>query len=145
MGSSLFPDGLVDETLRTLALLFPQSEFSGLHPRRSDRHKRKWFLSLRGDDEPRSPDARLALCGNLQAEQRQIESFKFWRDRLVILKQAYDDATPRSLAHWWRDRRDGVQWYNFWVAILVLAITVLLGIIQCIEGALQIYQAYGPR
>ncbi|KAK0725072.1 hypothetical protein B0H67DRAFT_482567 [Lasiosphaeris hirsuta] len=124
---SLFPDGLVDETLRTLALLFPQSEFS--------KQKTRHHCTV---------DPRLTLCGNLQAEDRQIERFRFWRDRLVILKQAYDDATPRTLSQWWCDRRNGVQWYTFWVAILVLLITTFLGLMQCIEGALQVYRAYVP-
>ncbi|OTB05095.1 hypothetical protein M426DRAFT_73035 [Hypoxylon sp. CI-4A] len=114
---SLFPEGLVDETLRTLALLFPQ---------------------------PCTVDPRIALCGNLQAEDRQIERFSFWRDRLIVLKQTYDDATPATLSQWWHDRRNGERWYTFWVAILVLIITTTLGVIQCIESGLQVYKAYFP-
>lgn len=146
--NSLFPDGLVDETLRTLALLFPQSEFSRRRGHRRFRgrgRKQKWFSNLREKTrEHCTVDARLTLCGNLQAEDRQIEHFRFWRDRLVILKQAYDDATPRTLSQWWCDRRNGVQWYTFWVAILVLLITTFLGLMQCIESALQVYKAYVP-
>jgi hypothetical protein len=136
----MFPDGFVDETLRTLALLFPQSEFS----RHRSRSKHKWFTQLCMAREHAIIDPRLILCGNLPIEHRQIERFSFWRDRLVILKQAYDDSTPRTLSQWWQDRRNGVQWYTFWVAILVLATTVFLGIVQCIESALQVYKAYYP-
>lgn len=89
-------------------------------------------------------DRRLIKCGTLDAKSRQIEQFRFWRDRLVILKQAYDDATPRTFSQWWHDRRNGVQWYTFWVAILVLVLTVVFGVIQCIEGGLQVYKAYHP-
>ncbi|KAK7978480.1 hypothetical protein PG996_004527 [Apiospora saccharicola] len=87
---AIFPDGLVDETLRTLALLFPEAQFG------------------------------------------------------LILKQAYDDATPRTISQWWHDRRNGVQWYTFWVAILVLILTTLLGLVQCVESALQVYKAFVP-
>ncbi|KAI0414890.1 hypothetical protein F5X98DRAFT_235656 [Xylaria grammica] len=140
--NTLYPDGLVDETLRTLALLFPQSEFSS--PIRGNKTKREWFQKLCQESSPCLIDPRVALCGNLRAEDRQIEQFMFWRDRLIILKQVYDDATPRTMQQWWHDRRNGERWFTFWVAVLVLVITITLGLIQCIESALQVYKAYYP-
>ncbi|KAI0140369.1 hypothetical protein BJ166DRAFT_473213 [Pestalotiopsis sp. NC0098] len=138
---SMFPDGLANETLRTLALLFPQSEFRTANSRILG-SKPKWFRKVRQDHSDIVIDPRLILCGNLKAEDRQIESFHFWRDRLVILKQAYDDATPQTVSQWWHDRRNGVQWYTFWVAIVVLAITTFLGVVQCVEGGLQAYNSF---
>jgi hypothetical protein len=118
-------------TLQTLALLFP----------RSDKHTLEWFnrlpCSLRLDKE-------VVKCGRLRADDRQIENFKFWHDRLIILKQIFDQSRPSTLSQWWCDRRNGVQWYTFWVAILVLTLTVFFGIIQSVEGALQVYKAYHP-
>jgi hypothetical protein len=140
--SSIFPPGLVDETLRTLALLFPQSEFTKRQGHGLGGSKRKWLDALASIQQPCTIDPRLVLCGSLQTEDRQIERFYFWRDRLIILKQAYDEATPKTLLQWWFDRRNGVQWYTFWVAIVVLIITTFLGIVQCIESALQIYLSY---
>jgi len=64
----------------------------------------------------------------------------FWRDWLVILKQTFDDATPKTLSQWWHDRR--MQWYTFWVAILVFLITTFLGVVQAVEGALQVYKSF---
>ncbi|KAI0383474.1 hypothetical protein F5Y04DRAFT_250313 [Hypomontagnella monticulosa] len=139
---SLFPDGFVDETLRTLALFFPQSEFS--LRRRSRSTKRTWLQKLCSDATPFCVDTRIALCGNLRAEDRQIERFAFWRDRIIILRQVYDDTTPRTLSQWWHDRRNGERWYTFWIAILVLIITTTLGVIQCVESGLQVYKAYYP-
>ncbi|KAI8623953.1 hypothetical protein F5Y19DRAFT_491732 [Xylariaceae sp. FL1651] len=139
--NSLFPDGLVDETFRTLALLFPQSEFG---PSRGSNKKRGWFQKLCSKSSPCPIDHRAILCGNLRAEDRQIERFKFWRDRLIILKQVYDDATPKTIQQWWYDKRSGERWFTFWVAILILMITTTLGSIQCIESALQVYKAYYP-
>ena len=129
--SVLFPPGLMEETLRTLALLFPQS----------DKDTAKWFKKL-----PHSPhiDRQLVKCGHLRADDRQIENFKFWHDRLVILKEVFDESRPRTLSQWWCDRRNGVQWYTFWVAILVLFLTIFFGIVQSLEGALQVYKAYHP-
>lgn len=141
LARSLLPDGLAEETLRTLALLFPQSKFKG-----SSRwsKERQWFNNLAADFRPCSVDPRLIMCGNLRTEMRQLEHFTYWRDRLVILKQAYDDATPRTLFQWWHDRRSGERWYTFWVAVLVLLITTTLGFVQCVESALQVYIAYHP-
>lgn len=83
-------------------------------------------------------------CGHLKASDRQIEIFTFWHDRLVILKQIFDEAEPSTISEWWYDRRKGVQWYIFWVAAMVLALTVFFGAVQCVEGGLQVYKAYYP-
>ncbi|KAI0474843.1 hypothetical protein F4859DRAFT_80822 [Xylaria cf. heliscus] len=140
--NTLFPDGLVDETLRTLALLFPQSEFGS--STRNSNNKSAWFQKLCLASSPCLIDSRVVKGGNLRAEERQIERFRFWRDRLIILKQIYDDATPKTIRQWWHDRRNGERWFTFWVAALVLMITIMLGLVQCIESALQVYKAYYP-
>ncbi|KAL1961549.1 hypothetical protein VTN77DRAFT_1611 [Rasamsonia byssochlamydoides] len=130
---SLFPDGFMDETLRTLALLFTQSE----------KPTRKWFQSL-SPSQMTVIDPRLFRCGQLRTDDRQIKNFRFWHDRLVMLKQVYDEARPSNVSQWWYDRRNGVQWYTFWVAFAVLILTIFFGIVQSVEGALQVYKAYHP-
>ena len=86
----------------------------------------------------------LVKCGHLRLDDRQIETYHFYHDRLVILKQAYDQSRPAILKQWWHDRRNGVQWYTFWVAVVVLFLTIFFGIVQSIEGALQVYKAFHP-
>ncbi|KAJ2895773.1 hypothetical protein MKZ38_006166 [Zalerion maritima] len=125
----ILPPGLAEETMQTLTLLFPSS----------DRKIRKWFLKL---PEASSLDRRVVQCGRLKADHRKIDRFVFWRDRLVILKQAFDEAQPKTLSQWWLDRRNAVQWYTFWVALMVLVLTVVFGLIQCIEGGLQVYASF---
>ncbi|KAL9100442.1 MAG: hypothetical protein Q9163_004187 [Psora crenata] len=88
--STIFPEGFIGETLRTLALLFPQSDVA----------TRKWFLKLR---KARHLDMNAIKCGQLRAEDRQIETFRFWRDRIVILKQVFDEAEPNTWSQWWSD------------------------------------------
>lgn len=122
---SLLPHGLVKETLQTIQLLFPQCE---------KRTIRK-FQSC-------TIDPRLLRCGCLRETDRNIDNFFHWRDRLVILKQCYDNAKPKTINQWWRDRRNGVQWYTFWVAILILVLTIFFGLVQSIEGGLQVYKAF---
>jgi hypothetical protein len=82
--------------------------------------------------------------GRLNNGKRQIQNFKVWRNRLIMLKEAFDEARPKTLRQWWHDRRNGVQWYTFWVAIVILALTIFFGLIQSIEGAMQVYAAFKP-
>jgi len=81
-------------------------------------------------------------CRRLRAQERQMANFQFWHDRLVILKQLFDESQPSDLKMAWYDRRNGVQWYTFWVAILILFLTIFFGCIQSVEGALQVYLGY---
>lgn len=125
----MFPPGLIAETIRTLALIFPKH----------DKQTKRMLQVVRPSQRV---DRRLQRLQKLRLDDRQIETFKFWRDRLIILKQAFDDPRPARLSQWWYDRRDGHVWYTFWVAVLVLLLTVFFGLVQSVEGALQVYKAY---
>lgn len=129
--SNLYPDGLKEETLRTLSLIFPQHDAQTL----------RWF---KGYADSSRIDKTLLRCDPLRLDDRQIERFHFWHDRLIILKQAFDESRPATISQWWHDRRNGVQWYTFWVAGAVLFLTIFFGIVQSVEGALQVYKAYYP-
>lgn len=72
---------------------------------------------------------------------RRIDEYKYWRDRLVTLKEALDDSQPRSFGQWWHDRRDATQWYAVWIAVFF---TVFFGLVQSVVGILQLYKAYYP-
>jgi len=89
-------------------------------------------------------DPRLIRCGQLRAPERQIENFNFWYDRIVVLKEAYDESSPASFSQWWNDHRNEERWYTFWVALVILGFTLFFGIVQSVEGALQVYKAYHP-
>lgn len=122
----------MEETLRTLSLLLPphNTESKAWFKKQAKR----WYL-----------DVEATNCEHLEDDDRQIMKFRYWHDRLTILKEAFDDAEPKSVKQWWRDKRKPVQWYNFWLAIaLIVGLTVFFGLIQSIEGALQVYKAYHP-
>jgi hypothetical protein len=125
----MVPDGFIQETLRTFALLFPERDPATI----------KWF---NGTLSSLKLDSQIIKCGHLRASDRQIENFTFWHDRLVVLKQVFDQAHPSTFSQWWYDRRNGVQWYTFWVAIFILAVTIFFGLVQSIEGAMQVYKAF---
>ncbi|KAK3385538.1 hypothetical protein B0H63DRAFT_473104 [Podospora didyma] len=129
--SSIFLSSFVSETLRTLALLIPKY----------DKNVKTWYgiQAAKYNLDPAATES-----GYLIADERQVESFRYWHDRLVVLKQVYDESRPNTLSQWWHDRRNSVQWYTFWVALLVLFLTVFFGLVQCIEGALQVYVSFNP-
>ena len=60
------------------------------------------------------------------------------------MKQVFDESEPKTLRQWWNDRRKGVQWSTFWVAFVVVLLTILFGLAQTIEGAIQAYNSYHP-
>lgn len=133
--SPIFPPGLVEETMRTIALLLPE-------PAKSteaffNKQQKQW-------KKRKTLDPQVVKCGALKAPDRQIEKFDYWRERLEILKQVFDDEEPANLKQWWFDRRKKVQWYTFWVAVVVLFLTVVFGVIQCLEGGFQAVKAYFP-
>jgi hypothetical protein len=124
---AIFPDNFVDETRRTLSLMLPVADKASV----------KWF-----DSEQRrlGLDITAGNCRHLRATQRNIQDLNFWRDRLIISKEAFDTSQPSGLLQFWRDDRNRVQWWTFWIAIIVFLLT-LVGVI---ESALQVYKAYHP-
>ena len=122
--SSLFPQGLVDETIRTISLLIPPI-LGEPNP---------WYLQQR---RIHKIDLQAGNCVRLNSSQRQIENFVYWRDRLVLLKRTFDDAEPRSISQLWWDDRKKTQWFTFWVAVLVFFMTVFFGTIQSVAGIVQ--------
>jgi hypothetical protein len=126
--------GFIKETLDTLALLFPST----------DRKTRKW-LKARSSSQF---DLGLLDMGIYKPSpaSRRLEYYRFWRDRLDILKEAFDEATPpsKSMLEALRDRRQGDRWLTSWAAIVAITLTVFFGMVQSIEGAIQVYKAYHP-
>jgi len=124
-----FPPGFIAETLQTLALLFPQG---------------KWFKKTKAwytkELRPVTPDADPAILACGTVTMTEFSDYRYWHDRLVRLKLLFDQAKPRTLRQWWNDRRDR-QWHALWAAV---ALGILFGLVQSIEGAVQIYMAYHP-
>jgi hypothetical protein len=132
--SPLLSPTFIDETIRTLALLLPEH----------DSEVQQWFEKEQTKQQKRQKllDSLARECGQLKVEERQFENFEYWHDRLVILKQVFDEAEPSNIKQWWHDRRKRVQWYTFWVAAVVLGLTVFFGLVQSVEGALQVYLGF---
>lgn len=120
----IFPEGLADETIRTIALLVPP--ILG--------EPTPWF---RQQQQMHKIDAEAGNCNRLNSSQRQIENFHFWRYRLILLKRTFDDAEPRNLSQLWWDDRKKTQWLTFWVAVMVFILTLFFGIVQSVASIVQ--------
>lgn len=135
----MFPDGFVAETLETLALLLPDT----------DRKTKRW---LEDAFTPRlmqiCMDRELLHCGHFKSghQARHLGHYRFWRDRLEALRDAFEEATPpsRALMRVLMDRKQGDRWLNSWVALVAIGLTLFFGLVQSIEGAIQVYKAYHP-
>ncbi|KAK0511994.1 hypothetical protein JMJ35_005122 [Cladonia borealis] len=125
---SIFPDGLIEETICTMGLLIPSA----------DKTSRNWFHKKQKE---LGLDPKAGTYGPLNAAKRQIEHFKYWRDRLTVLKQTFDESEPKTISLWWYDDRKKVQWYTFWIAALVLLLTILFGLTQSVAGVVQAWAA----
>jgi len=134
--SGLFPAGLLEETRRTLGILLPR--FSP-ETAKWFRHEtsRKWWQLRKRDPHV---DLASAATKSLTNEQRKISAFKYFRDRLIVLKEEYDAHEPQSIKEYWYDHRKPAQWWAFWVAVAVF----IFGITQVVEGAIQCYKVYHP-
>ena len=123
------PDRLLLETLQTLALVIS----------RSNRDCKKWFEKRHAkhpeDIDHGAGDVELLYWA------RAPEKYKFWGQRLITIKMAYDASEPKNLGQWWYDRRRRVEWYTFWVAVLVVFLTIVFGLIQSVTGVMQVYYA----
>jgi hypothetical protein len=135
----MYPKDFVRETLDTLTILFPST----------DRKTRRW---LQGQTQANSVLTRVDLglhhVGSFKAghASRRLEHFKFWRERLGALRDAVEEATPHSkaLLKALSDRKQGDRWLNSWVALVAIGLTLFFGLVQSIEGAVQVYKAYHP-
>lgn len=115
------------ETLRTLALLFPENGMNLtanitrlLHMHTSDEYIRH--------------------VGHVLPGYRRIQAYKYWRDRLVDLKETFDQAQPTTLRQMLQDRRDAPAWAAFLIAMVILVLTAG----QFVVGILQLYKTDQP-
>ncbi|KAE9369780.1 hypothetical protein N431DRAFT_345092 [Stipitochalara longipes BDJ] len=128
MPLNIIPPDLILETFDTLALLFP----------RTSQRNRTWYSNL---EELYGLDPGAFRCPYLTLEDHEIHHFRYWGARLANLKRAFDEHEPTGPIQWWRDDRKRVQWYTFWVAILVLVLTILFGLIQSVAAILQVIKS----
>lgn len=120
--------------------LLARRDTAGARPR----HEPSTGTFLQKLEENNVVDKQCTSCTPLRLSDRQIETCVFWHDHLILLKQAFDQSQPATLSQWWYDRRNGAQWHAFWIAVVVLFLTIFFGIVQSIEAELQVYKECYP-
>lgn len=118
---TFFPEDFLQETLDTISLLSPSADIPC----------NAW---MRKYHSRRMPDPKLL---SLPSTSRLIGRYSHWRDRLLLLEEAFDQSEPDSFPKWWHDRRKKVQRYTFMVAVVVLLLTIFFGLIQSIASIIQ--------
>ena len=109
--NSIFPDGLLDETIRTLDLIFPFGD-----------DRTKAYLEAEG-----YVFYGLTLPRHSRYTRADLNEFDYWGDRLAIL---YDllEQPPSTLAAMSYDRRNPMQWWTFWLAVFFSIMTLSFGV-----------------
>lgn len=117
--STLLPRELFSETKMSLALLFP-------------RINTDCTVLLR--NESRNLDENLT---RLERASRHVQEYGYWRDNLLTIWEVFHRSQPSTVLQWWYDRRNIVQWWTFWVAFVVLTLTIVFGLISSVASIVQ--------
>lgn len=120
--NSGYPQGFLQETASTMALLFPYGDSP---------HKR-WNRRIRRKAEP---DVEVGLATN---PSRDPQDYQYWGGHLISIQKTFDTSKPGTLRQWIHDTRDGNQFYTFWFAVFAIFLTLLFGLIQSVTGILQV-------
>lgn len=126
---------MLKEAIDTLQLLFPTD----------NNDLKTWYKDLAPEQ---GLDTILATYGYLRTGNRNPEHFNYWYDRLMILKQVFDESQPKTLRQYWYDRRNGPQWWGFLNAMIMLTLTlmtILIGLVQIGEAAVQMWTGIVSR
>ncbi|KAF4629311.1 hypothetical protein G7Y89_g8840 [Cudoniella acicularis] len=83
--SHVLPKDFIEETFNTLALLLPQDNATS----------KKWFQQ---QIKELGLDPAAGCNGHLNTSSRRLENFKYWGDKISILKQAFDDSEPKTVS-----------------------------------------------
>ncbi len=86
-----------------------------------------------------------ASLQRLWQKESGADEYHYWHGRLELIVMAFEKSEPKGLTQLLVDRRKPLQWLTFWIAVLVLILTIVFGLISSITGILQVYAAYNPE
>lgn len=130
---SLLPKGLAEETLTSLALLFPSSSGS---------EETSWLGRYVASDPEHDSFLHAIRTSHLEPYERDIPNFHYWRDRIVTLQRAVDEPPyTHSVARFGTfdeppDTHSVVRWQHnrriVWIVSLFGTLSLCLGIAQLV-------------
>ena len=115
------PRELLDETIKTLDVLFPP-----WHDRTVQ------FL--------RDQDQDFHLLPPVPRDLPKLREFTYWRERMIDVVIEFE-SPPRNWKHIWRDRRYPVAFWTFWIGISIFAMTLLFGLIGALLAGMALHAA----
>lgn len=118
------PYRVLIETKMSLDLLFPFWE----------KRTMKLLAKAKQDFNDHGP---FATGGSLM-----LSDFDHWRDRLLELHEEIFQSPPVSWAQLWRDRRNPQQYWTFWVAMMILILTLLSALASILQAWASLYSLH---
>ncbi|CAN9211256.1 unnamed protein product [Alternaria alternata] len=119
----LIPVNIIDEAIATLDYLFPQDNAT------------KEFLQ---EEEKRHGIAINVLSLDPPSHRTTIrlKDFNYYHDRMLDVAYEYTNP-PTSWRLVWKDRRNPVQFWTFWLGLGIFGFTILFGILASVYAGLQ--------
>ena len=65
-----------------------------------------------------------------------LNEYEYWRKRLYQLRQIYT-AQPKSLRVALMDKRNTLQLYTFWTALIIFSLTIIFGFISSVTAVIS--------
>lgn len=73
------------------------------------------------------------------------DDFPVFGSRMLALQSYNLRQRPSRVKDLWRDRRKPLQWYTFWIVLWLGGATIVMGILQILLSAAQLYFLIRPR
>ena len=122
--NSVFPDNVIEETCKTLCLLFPSTDDT-------DSFLKKYHSSL-------LKEYPFEYNNYSELPATPLTDFAIWRDRLSLLYNEYIAPGPM-----WKDQRNRRDWLNFWIGIgAIVILTFAFGVISTILAGIGLHYSY---
>jgi hypothetical protein len=124
LGSNfLIPVNIIDEAIATLDYLFPQD---------------KATMAFLQEEEKRHKIAInvLSLDPPTHRTTIRLKDFNYYHDRMLDVAYEYTNP-PTSWRLVWKDRRNPVQFWTFWLGLGIFGFTILFGILASAYAGLQ--------
>jgi hypothetical protein len=118
---------LFEETLRTLDTLFPAWDPKTIH-----------FVAALSDKDTMVSSS--VLDDLYPQRQQSLTKFRFWRARLTELIVEHQ-SPPRDWRQIWKDRRNPMAFWTFWIGLLIFVFTLLFGVVASVLTGLTYAQA----
>ena len=126
---SMFPSGLLDETMRTLDILFPFGDDRTMEYLKNERQD---FYGLTTPRHSRYLPA-------------DLNEFDYWRDRSAVLYDLLEQPPSTLVGMLYDYRRNPIRWWTFWLAVFFSILILVFGVAGLILGFKQLRLAEKAR